>query len=123
MHAEEEIMKDPEHLSDLPQQFCTEVVPWYYKNNADAKQETFSPQSTDGNVFIPALWVPETLIACSEKGYTSKAMRLPASWGEPKRVKVKRITAEGLQPEVTVPVKNHAIELTLKAREVVAVQK
>ena len=54
MRAEPEIMKDPETLTGLQEQFCLNVLPWYYDNNKTAvkgKQKT-----RDGDdIFMPAL--------------------------------------------------------------------
>lgn len=123
MHGEGEIKKDPEHLSGILNQFCTQVVPWYYRNNTRPKHDNFSLENDDGNVFLPALWSPSTVVACSDKGYVSKAWSLPRSWGRVDRVKLMRITIDGLKQQAVVPVRNNTVELTLKAGDVIALQK
>jgi hypothetical protein len=123
MHAEEEIKADPVHLSGLLNQFCTQVVPWYYRNNTRPKFDSFSTERKDGNVFLPAVWLPSTLVACSDKGYVAKTWSLPRSWRDVHAVRLMQITIDGLKEEAVVSVRNNTIELTLKAGESIAIQK
>jgi hypothetical protein len=128
MHAEEEILRDPQHLEGLAQQFCEKVVPWYYANNAEPKEVGFNWTPNEYGVFVPALWLPATIVACgmTESGPDSKSIeswRLPQSWGKPSSVKMMRITPEGLEQQAILRVSNNTIELPLKAGEVYAIQK
>lgn len=122
MHAEMEILKDPVNLSGLVSQFCTEVVPWYYRNNTLPKHDNFSAENERENVFLPALWLRSTVVACSDKGYVSRILPLPESWGQVQSVKVMQVTIDGLKGQTVVPVKHHTVKLTLKAGEVIAIQ-
>ena len=47
MKAEREITRDPENLTGLLEQFCLNVVPWYYRNNTTATEGT--QQMRDGD--------------------------------------------------------------------------
>jgi hypothetical protein len=121
MHAEEEIKKDSEHLTGLSTEFCTNVVPWYFANNPQSNKEDL--RTDGGNILAPALWRSYTLVGCSPTGYASKTWRLPASWKGTSRVRLTHVTMDGLQRPEVLPVTNGSITLTLKANEVVAVQK
>jgi hypothetical protein len=108
MHAEGEIMKDPENLTGLLEQFCLHVVPWYYYNNSGWKTHSH-PFKTDhlssiaeqskhdeGDLFLPALWKKDrTIIAYSRKGYKNKKWTLPLNWRDVKKGVISKITLNG----------------------------
>jgi hypothetical protein len=97
MHSEGEIMKDPENLTGLIEQFCLTVVPWYYKRNSDV--------STGGDVIItrdvvicPVLWKDKTLVVYSRMDNLKKrSIELPAVWGEVHGVRLFDMTLDGLK--------------------------
>lgn len=117
MHAEPEIMKDPENLSGLREQFCLNVVPWYYSNNTSAVKG--NQQMRDGNdLCMPALWKKEkTLIAYSRDGYAAKQWELPPDWKDVGTVAMHRITLEGLRDAGTAVVTNSRLTLRLDPDE------
>lgn len=128
MHAEDEIMHDPNHLEPLVQQFCEKVVPWYYVNNVDRKEAGFLWTPGGDGVFAPALWLPETVVACAPEGVgndyqSNRYWRLPKSWGQTSNVKLMRITDKGLIPEGVLPVEGHTVKLALKSGVVYAIQR
>jgi hypothetical protein len=129
MSAEEAITHDPAHLHGLLKQFCTKVLPWYYSNNLEPKEEglNWSPDWY-GDSFIPALWLPSTIVAYSTDGNLDRPMsdrtwRLPQSWRQASSVKVMRISTDRPQLLATLPVKDGAIVLTLKAGQAVAIER
>jgi hypothetical protein len=133
MPAEIEIMRDPQNLTGLVQQFCQKVVPWYYANNTARKEEEFSWSPNELGVFVPALWRPSTVVACgfvypgmSQKELdrqSGKHWRLPASWGDVATVKLSRVTVNGSKPMGELAVHNHIIDLALKGGEVFEIDK
>jgi hypothetical protein len=122
MMAEQEINKDPVHLPGLLEQFCTKVLPWYYRNNTQPKEEGLKPGNSDGNVFLPALWSPWTLVAYSKKGYVAKTLILPKSWKRSELVEIEEITVDGLKSLDIVSVRNGAITLTLQPGQAVVLE-
>jgi hypothetical protein len=122
MMAEQEINRDPIHLPGLIEQFCTKVVPWYYRNNKQPKEAGFKPDNSNGNVFLPALWSPWTLVAYSKKGYVGKNLVLPKSWRGLELVEIEEITVDGLKSFDIVPVKTGALTLTLKPGQAVVIE-
>jgi len=97
MQAEQAIKRDASDLSDLVEQFCLNVVPWYYRNNAPAHPAVCTLSDGD-NTFMPALWRERrTLVAHSRKGYETGTWRLPPQWKDVKKVVISKITADGLE--------------------------
>ena len=119
--AVEDIAKtDPRRLGALVKQFCTVAVPWYYANNPSPKRD-LSVWSMDGDVFLPALWRPWTIVAYSEKGYTARRWVLPQDWGKVSSVTVTELSTEGPGTQETLPVTGGAITLSLRAGEGVGI--
>jgi hypothetical protein len=128
MHAEEEIKRDPVHLTGLAQQFCEKVVPWYYANSTAPKEEGFNWTPNEHGVFIPALWRPATVVACTMAAMgphviSDARWRLPQSWGKVDSVKVMEVTVDGLKPLGTQLVQDGLVELTLRPGNVIAIEK
>lgn len=121
MHAEQQIKEDPEKLTGLIPQFCTSVVPWYYRNNLSGKNNDASWQQS-GDIFLPALWLKNTLVAYSENGYELKKWKLPAEWSKAKGVKVSMISVDQQNPGSVLPVEQGEIKLTLKPGEAVVIK-
>jgi hypothetical protein len=120
MHAEQEIKEDPQKLTGLIEQFCTKVVPWYYQNNLAKKNDDAYWQQS-GDIFLPALWLKNTIVAFSEKGYDSKKWKLPSGWNA-KKVIVSIISVEPKVTSRTLPVEHGEITLSLKPGEAVFIR-
>ena len=120
MHGEQEIKDDPEKLTGLIKQFCSKVVPWYYHNNLAKKGDDAYWQQT-GDIFLPALWLKNTIVAFSEKGYDSKKWKLPPGWNA-KKVIVSIITVEPTVTSSTLAVDRGEITLSLKPGEAVSIK-
>lgn len=100
MHSEGEIMKDPKNLSGLLEQFCMNVVPWYYKRNSDV--------SIYGDVIItrdlvicPILWKEKALVVYSKENIKNRKIDLPTSWGKIQEVQLYNLTPGGLKLSFT----------------------
>lgn len=87
MRAEPEIKNDPKNLGGLLEPFCLQVVPWYYQNNTTAPKGQ-QPTREDDDLFMPALWKDQLIVAFSRKGYTEKAWSMPPGWERVSRVVV-----------------------------------
>jgi hypothetical protein len=113
MRAEPEIKRDPVQLAGLLEQFCTRVVPWYYDNNTTAAK---GPQRLrdGGDLFVPALWRRQMVVAYSPHGYTSKSWQLPPGWESVKKVVVSEISVEQPQRLREIDVRHGAVNLGLR---------
>ena len=140
MHAEEEIMADPEVLSGLLDQFCLQALPWFFRNSDDAKGiQTMlvpdvgpKPQPRSGvfedvmteygnHVFMPALWREKTIVAYSRTGYKSRVWKLPSEWKDIEEVAISRITLDGPVPVARAMVSGGTLMLSLKEREALSI--
>ncbi len=134
MHAETEVMKDPENLPGLIDQFCLMVVPWYFRNAGDdtggyepkgelkelpKRQLTFEEALPEygTDVFMPALWKEDTIVAYSYTGYSDRIWELPESWNELKIIDLFRITLNGPEKIGQLPVEKGSICLSLEKRD------
>ena len=116
MKVEPEVRNDPEHLGGLLEQFCLGAVPWLNANRG-------APHGTKGgNVFLPAPWREKCLVAYSKAGVAEQTWKLPAEWGGVSRVRLSKITLEGLQEPRELPVNQGAVTFGLAAGEGVAVE-
>jgi len=113
MHCEGEIKNDPDSLSGLPEQFCLNVVPWYFRRNADVAQHD-EVIITDDEVICPVLWKDKALIAYTKlDDALLKRIKIPSTWSGVKNVQLYKITIVGLQKIGTLKVNNSMIELKL----------
>jgi hypothetical protein len=119
MHGEQQIKEDPEKLTGLIEQFSAKVVPWYYRNNLGKKKNDAYWQQS-GDIFLPVLWLKNTIVAFSEKGYDSKKWKLPAGLNA-KNIIVSIISVEPNAVSRTLPVENGEITLSLKPGEAVSI--
>ena len=119
MHAEGEIKEDPENLDGLLKQFCTEVIPWYYTNNTKKQNDIVWPQHND--IFLPVLWLKETIVCYSEKGYENKKWKLPARWSNAKQLSISSLSIHGKKFIKNILVNEREITLSLKAGEAVVI--
>ncbi len=137
LHAEEEVLVDPENLSGLLDQFCLMVVPWNYRNNKTAvkgDQKMLDPDvgykkhprgnlfeqamANYGNhVFMPALWRDKTIVAYSRTGYENRTWELPPDWKDVKAVSISRITLDGLEKTGDATVSDGKLTLDVGERE------
>lgn len=102
MQSEGAIMEDPQGLPGLLEQVPTELVPWYYRRNADVARYS-NVLITDTQIIAPVLWSAHTLMAYSAEGDISfKKFRMPSHWGMVKEIGVYRLTLEGMQPVKTM---------------------
>ncbi len=113
MHCEGEIAKDPENLPGLLEQFCLNVVPWYYDRNADESSHDKVIIGKD-LVVCPVLWKEKTLAIYSKKrNLTGKEIELPESWGEIHEIQVFDLSLEGIKRSGTLKVKGRKIKLDI----------
>ena len=109
-----------ENPDQLLEQFCLQVLPWYYKNNTTA--EKGSQEMVDGDdICMPALWVDKTIIAYSKAGCEGKTWQLPPDWQDCPKVQLARITMEGPVPAGETSVTDGAITLSLAPGQAVAI--
>lgn len=127
-------------------EFCTMTVPFLYLNthkveayDAAKKKVTYSGGLVadytaktyveggklirEGNdVFIPATWLTQEIIAFSEKGYQGKTWALPAGWEKVKTVRVAPVTIDGLGKDETLPVTDGKITLSVDGGQMLSVR-
>jgi len=117
MHCEGEIKNDPVLLSGLMEQFCLNVVPWYYRRNPDvAKHDEVI--ITNDKVICPILWKDKALIAYTKLEDSSiKRIQLPNTWLNVKNVQLYKLTTEGLQKNGTMKVYDGKINLKLEKNQ------
>ena len=120
MPVEQDLKNHPENYELLINAFCTRFVPWYYNNNAAAKDNDKLWQKT-GDIFLPVLWQPNTILAFSEMGYTSKKWELPAPWQKQKTVTVTTVSIDADKDVHTLSVVDGTIVLTLNANQGVVI--
>jgi len=126
--------------------FCRTTLPWYYLSRLErVKFENGSLFYSDGvvarnesgrhiirkgdfvlrendDLFVPALWHKQEIIAYSKLGYASKSCQLPDDWKKVKDVDVYRITLEGCVPlNKGVPVSDNKLVLSLERDEAVSI--
>jgi len=116
MRAEPEILRDPQSLSGLLEQFCERVVPWYYKNNTTAAKGKQAMRDGD-DLCVPALWRKQALVAYSRKGDAQKEWTLPPGWEGVSRVVVSELTLDGPKRLRQATVDNGAFKLSLAPRQ------
>lgn len=114
MQCEAEIKKDPVNLNGLLEQFCLQVVPWYYRRNGDLE--------FDGEVLIsktlvicPVLWSDNAMLVYGRKGYfAGKKIQLPSAWGDLKEVQMYEITLDGLKWVSSLLVNKGVVKMDVK---------
>lgn len=129
MHGEDIFLKDKENLSGFLDQFCTMTLPWlylsqsdrvdfidetlYYSNGIIARMENGHKiirkgkiiLRDDDDLFVPASWHENEIIAYSKNGYEYRKWIMPDSWKKIKSVNVYSITINGDK------LKNRAVKL------------
>lgn len=112
MQCEADIGKDPVNLTGLREQVCLNLVPWYYKRNADVSK-TSDAILTQDTVVCPVLWKERALIAYSGKQDNTLDFRIPSTWGKVQELRTFELTTEGLKPIALIKVSNQTIQLNL----------
>ena len=75
----------------------------------------------DDDLFVPALWRDQEIIAYSRTGYEERAWRLPEEWAGVETVDVSRITLEGREPlDAGLRVADGSVVLTLGPGEAIS---
>ncbi len=146
MHGEEIFHKDLINLSGFLPQFCTMTLPWYYLSRLE--RVAFINESlyySDGvvarvengkniirkgdvilrendNLFVPALWNDNEIIAYSDDGYEKRNWLMPKDWKKVHSVDIYSITIGGpILKQSAVPIKNGLLMLTLKKGEAISI--
>jgi len=126
--------------------FCRTTLPWYFLSRLErVKFENETLFYSDGvvaryeggkhiirrgdfvlreddDLFVPALWHKQEMIAYSKLGYASKTWQLPDDWGKVKQVDLYRITMEGCVPvNQRIPVSEGKLHLALEPEEAVSI--
>ena len=146
MQGEEIFQKDKDNLPGFLSQFCTMTLPWYYLSRLErvafiddalyysdgvvARVEDgkkiickgdFILREND-NLFVPALWNENEIIAYSAEGYDNRSWRMPEGWEKVSSVDIYSITMNGSTlKQSAVPVKNGLLMLTLEKEEAVSI--
>ena len=146
MHGEEIYQRDKENLPGFLGMFCRTTLPWYYLSRLDrvnfenqtlfysagvtARTEAgtniirkgeFVLREND-NLFVPALWQKQEIIAYSKAGYQDKAWRLPLDWSNTKSVDLYRITLEAcVLSKSHVAITDSKLVLSLGPEEALAI--
>ncbi|PTT00954.1 hypothetical protein DBR11_08605 [Pedobacter sp. HMWF019] len=119
MHGEEIFVQDKENLPGFKEQFCRTTLPWFYlsQHSRIALQgdtllysegiKAFNQKGhhlikqgelmlrDNNDLFVPALWEKNRIIAYSESGYEHKQWVLPLNWQKVKFADLYEITING----------------------------
>lgn len=146
MHGEAIIKKDPVNLSGFTRDFCLNTLVWYFLNRLDRKYIVETPvkkevhfsrdvqtELADGrftlqqgkavlaeqqDVLVPAAWIDDhSLLAYSGTGYGERTWTLPQGYGRFKKAILSRVTANGLVPQKTLPVRSGKLKLAMQPDE------
>ena len=146
MQGEEIFQKDKDNLPGFLSQFCTMTLPWYYLSRLERvafiddalyysdgvvarvedgkniiRKGDFILREND-NLFVPALWNENEIIAYSAEGYNNRSWRMPEGWEKVSSVDIYSITMNGSTlKQSAVPVKNGLLMLTLEKEEAVSI--
>jgi hypothetical protein len=146
MHGEEIWKQDKDNMPGFLGMFCRTSLPWYYLSRLErVKFENDALFYSDGvvarnesgkriirkgdfvlreddDLFVPALWHKQEIIAYSKSGYRDKSWQLPGDWKKTKDVDVYRITLKGCVPLIKgVPVADGKLVLSLERDEAVSI--
>ena len=121
MAAEEQIKEDPQNLKGLKEGFCLDVLPWYDQNNSPAVPGN-PPPGNSGDVFLPALWLKQTLMAYSKNGCHDKTWPLPRGWEGVTQVQATEITLDGPGDAKRISTEDGNVTLSLNSQEEVEIQ-
>jgi lysophospholipase L1-like esterase len=146
MHGEEIWQRDKERMPGFQGMFCRTTLPWYYLSRLERlKFENGALSYSDGvvartemgkriirkgefvlrendDLFVPALWHKQEIIAYSGSGYENKSWRLPDDWKDVRRVDLYKITLEACVPlQQGVPVTDGKLVLSLKSGESISI--
>ena len=120
MRAEPEIKEDPINLTGLLPKFCRDVVPWHYRNNTTTAKGD-QPIRDGDDLFVPALWEKQMVVAYSAKGYESKTWKLPPGWENVRRVQLAEVTVDGPKPSGSADVESGSITIRVQPGQGLAI--
>ncbi|MBB4621261.1 endo-alpha-N-acetylgalactosaminidase family protein [Parabacteroides faecis] len=146
MQGEEIFQKDLANLPGFLSQFCTMTLPWYYLSRLERVafvdealyySEGVIARVEDGkniirkgdfilrendNLFVPALWNDNEIIAYSGDGYESHSWLMPEGWEKVGAVDVYSISMnEPARKLSAIPVDNGLLKLALGKGEAVSI--
>jgi hypothetical protein len=146
MQGEEVFLTDLESLPDFLLQFCTSTLPWlylsqydrkafidnklYYDNGIVAGDENGNKMIRQGSfvvrenndLFVPAVWCPQEIIAFSVDGYTNKTWQMPKEWNDIETVDIYRISQQApVLMQSNTPISNHTLTISLKKGEAISI--
>ena len=138
--------KDLDNLPGFLSQFCTMTLPWYYLSRLERVafvdealyySEGVVARVEDGrniirkgdfilrendNLFVPALWNDNEIIAYSGDGYESRSWLMPEGWEKVDAVDVYSISMnEPTLKSSAIPVANGLLKMTLGKGEAVSI--
>jgi hypothetical protein len=146
MHGEDVYNKDIDSLPGFLGQFCRNTLPWYYLSRLERlalihdtlfysggvqaaregghsiiRKGPFILRDND-DLFVPALWSKQEIIAYSQSGYSGRSWVMPADWRGIHKVDVYRITLKGRELiEKCKPVTDGRLVLSLWKEEAVSI--
>lgn len=146
MQGEEILQKDKENMPGFLSQFCTMTLPWYYLSRLDRvalidealyysngvvarvedgkniiRKGDFILREND-NLFVPALWNDNEIIAYSGDGYEGRSWLMPEGWEKISSVDIYSISLTGSTlKQSSVPIRNGLLMLTLGKEEAVSI--
>ncbi len=146
MHGEEIWQRDRDRMPGFLGMFCRTTLPWHYLSRLERQKFAEGALYYSGGVvarteggrrvirqggfilredddlFVPAQWHDQEIIAYSRNGYENKAWPLPAAWSAVTSVDLYRITLDGSVPlKMRVPVAAGRLCLSLGKDEAVSV--
>ena len=73
------------------------------------------------DIFVPALWRDNTIVAHSDNGYKNRIWKLPENWPQNGKVKINEININGLKQTGTIEIDSKKIKLTLTPGQTIAI--
>jgi hypothetical protein len=122
MHGEEIWQKDKDRMSGFLGMFCRTTLPWYYLSRLQREKfedgalfysDGVVARTEDGksiirkggfvlreddDLFVPALWNKNEILAYSRQGYANKSWQLPGEWRDVGSADLYRVTLDGCVP-------------------------
>jgi hypothetical protein len=146
MHGEEIWQKDKDRMPGFLGMFCRTTLPWHYLSRLDRmKFENGDLFYSDGvvartegqkriirkgafllreddDLFVPALWNTNEIIAYSRSGYEQKSWKMPDDWVAVRSVDLYRVTLDGCAPlRKNVPVSDAGLVLSMEADTAISI--
>ena len=146
MHGEEIWKNDKTNMPGFLGMFCRTTLPWYYLSRLERQKFENDALHYSGGVvarteggkriirkgdfvlredddlFVPALWHKQEIIAYSKLGYATKSWQLPDDWGKVRNVDLHRITLDGcVLMKRGVPIDDAKLVLSLGKDEAISI--